>query len=178
MRAVQNRKKDSWTPLQLLHRQRISMVGGLWKQLKSTHVIPIWNLGSEEMNGYALFMKVNLSAFGPDGIINDQRELQLSTGKLPLPLDLVASRHAAGSSVVEVSWKNDPNLKGIRLQDELMFVSYANVVYSVLSSTGLRRSAQGGTFTLPVKPVDATHVYLFFASIDGNDYSESVCFEI
>ena len=72
VRSVQVRKKDSWTPAQQLHRQRISKVGELWKQLKSVHIIPIWNLGSEEMNGYALFIKVNLSAFGPDG---DQRDV-------------------------------------------------------------------------------------------------------
>ena len=178
VRSVPVRSKDSWTPAQQMHRLRISKVGELWKQLKSTHVIPIWNLGSDEMNGYALFMKVNLSAFGTDGNLNDQRELQLSTGKLRLPLDLIASRQTEGSSVVEISWKNDANLKGLRLQDELMMVSYANGVYSVLSPTGLERSAQNGSITLPVKPVDATHVYLFFASKDELDYTESACFEI
>jgi len=47
-----------------------------------------------------------------------------------------------------------------------------------LFPTGLERSAQSGLFTLPVKPIDATHVYLFFASADDMDYTESVCFEI
>ena len=73
---------------------------------------------------------------------------------------------------------NDPNLKQVRIQDDLMMVSYANGIYSVLSPTGLERSAQSGTFTLPVKPVNATHVYLFFASQDKLEYTESVCFEI
>ena len=178
VRSVPVRSKDSWTPAQQLHRLRISKVGELWKQLKSTQVIPIWNLGSAEMNGYALFMKVNLSAFGTDGLLNDQRELQLSTGKLRLPLELVVSRVAAGSSTIAVSWKNDANLKGLRLQDKLMMVSYANGVYSVLSPTGLERSTQSGSFTLPVKPADATHVYLFFASRDKLEYTESACFEV
>jgi hypothetical protein len=161
-----------------MHRQRISKVGELWKQLKSTHVIPIWNLGSEEMNGYALFMKVNLAAFGTEGNLTDPRELLLSTGKLRLPLELQALRTAPGSTTIKVSWMNDPQLKGVRLQDELRMVSYANGIYSVLSPTGLLRSAQGGTFTPPVKPADATHLYLFFGSQEGFDYTESVCFEI
>ena len=59
-----------------------------------------------------------------------------------------------------------------------MMVSYANGVYSVLSPTGLERSAQSGTFTLPMKPVDAMHIYLFFASKDEMEYTESICFEI
>ena len=178
VRTVQVRKKDSWTPKQKLMRQRFGRVGKLWNQLKSTHVAEIWNLASEEMNGYAYFMKLNLPAFSPEGSLTNPRELQLSTGKLRLPLDLTASRHAAGSSTVEVSWANDPNLKAVRLQDELMMVSYANGIYSVLSPTGLERSAQSGTFTLPVKPASATHVYLFFASKDKLEYTESVCFEL
>jgi hypothetical protein len=178
VRTVQVRKKDSWTPKQQLERQRFSKASQLWKQLKSTHVAQIWNLGSDLMNGYAFFMKVNLPVFGPDGSLTDQRELQLSTGKLRLPLDMEAGRSTAGNLTIEVSWKNDPNLKEVRLQDDLMMVSYVNGVYSVLSPSGLKRSAQSGSFTLPVKPVDATHVYLFFASIDKLDYTESVCFEI
>ncbi len=178
VRTVQKRNKNSWTPAQKLHRQRFSKVIQLWEQLKSTQIAPIWKLATQEMNGYIYFMKINMPAFGPDGSLTNPRELQLSTGKLRLPLDLVASRQAEGSATIEVSWENDPNLKEVRLQDELMMVSYANGIYSVLSPAGLERSAQSGTFTLPVKPADATHIYLFFASADGLDYTESVCFEL
>jgi hypothetical protein len=178
VRTVQKRKKNSWSPAQKLHRQRFSKVIQLWDQLKSTHIAPIWKLATQEMNGYIYFMKINMPAFGPDGSLTNPRELQLSTGKLRLPLDLIASRQAAGSSTVEVSWKNDPNLKAVRLQDELMMISYANGSYSVLSPAGLERRAQSGTFTLPVKPADATHIYLFFASKDKLEYTESVCFEV
>ena len=178
VRTVQVRKKNSWTPKQKLMRQRFGKVGKLWNQLKSMHVTGIWNLASEEMNGYAYFMKLNLPAFAPDGSLIDPRELQLSTGKLRLPLDFQAIRTAAGSSTIQVSWLNDPYLKQVRLQDELRVVSYANGIYSVMSPTGLDRSAQSGTFTLPIKPAEATHVYLFFASQDKLEYTESVCFEI
>ena len=90
----------------------------------------------------------------------------------------LAAREAAGSSAITVSWKNDPNMKGKRLVDELMAVSATDGHYSAMTATGLLRSAENGSFTLPVKPVDATHVYLFFASQDKLDYTESVCFEI
>ena len=178
VRVVQNRKKDSWSPKQKLQRQRFLKVSQLWKQLKSTRIAQIWKLATQEMNGYVYFMKINMPAFGPDGSLTNPRELQLSAGKLRLPLDLTATKQSAGSSTVEVSWENDPNLKEVRLQDELMMVSYANGVYSVLSPTGLERSAQSGTFILPVLPVNATHVYLYFASKDKLEYTESVCFDI
>ena len=178
VRTVPDRKKDSWSPQQKLHRQRFRKVIQLWRQLKSTHIAPIWKLATQEMNGYIYFMKINMPAFGPDGTLTNPRELQLSTGKLRLPLDLLASRQIEGSSTVEVSWVNDPNLKEVRLQDKLMFISYADGEYSVLSPAGLLRSAQSGSFTLPAKPADATHVYLFFASQDKLEYTESVCFEL
>ncbi len=59
-----------------------------------------------------------------------------------------------------------------------MAVSAADGHYSALTSTSLLRSAQNGSFTLPEKPADAMHVYLFFASQDGLDYTESVCFVV
>ncbi len=178
VRAAPDRKKDSWSPQQLLHRQRFSKASYLWSQLKKTKVAPIWNLAAERMNGYACFIKANMPAYALDGSIIDPKMLKISTGKLHLPMDLETAQEAAGSSVIVVSWKNDPNLKGKRLNDELMAVSATEGHYSAMTPTGLLRNSLGGTFTLPVKPADATHVYLFFASNDGLDYTESVCFEL
>ena len=178
VRAAPDRKKDSWSPQQLLHRQRFGKASFLWSQLKKTKIAPIWNLAAERMNGYASFMKANMPAYALDGSIIDAKMIKISTGKLHLPLDLEAVRESAGSSVITVSWKNDPNMKGKRLEDELMAVSAADGHYSAMTSTGLLRSAKNGSFTLPEKPADATHVYLFFASQDGMDYTESVCFQI
>jgi len=178
VRAAPDRKKDSWSPQQLLHRQRFGKASYLWSQLKKTNVAPIWNLAAERMNGYASFMKANMPAYALDGSIIDPKMLKISTGKLHLPLVLEAARQTAGSSTIEVSWKNDPNMKGKRLDDELMAVSATDGHYSAMTSTGLLRSAQNGSFTLPVKPADTTHVYLFFAAADGMDYTESVCFGI
>ena len=178
VRAAPDRKKDSWSPQQELHRQRFSKASYLWSQLKKTKVAPIWNLAGERMNGYACFIKANMPAYALDGSIIDPKMLKISTGKLHLPMDLEALREHVGSTTITVSWKNDPNLIGKRLDDELMAVSATNGHYSAMTATGLLRSAENGSFTLPVKPVDATHVYLFFASQDRLDYTESVCFEI
>jgi len=178
VRAAPDRKKDSWSPQQMLHRQRFSKASYLWSQLKKTNVAPIWNLASERMNGYASFMKANMPDYALDGSIIDPKMIKISTGKLHLPLDLEAARQTAGSSTIEVSWKNDPNMKGKRLEDELMAVSAVDGHYSAMISTGLLRSAQNGSFTLPVWPANVTHVYLFFASEDRLDYTESLCFEL
>src|ERR1035437_1447257 len=178
VRAAPDRKKDSWSPQQLLHRQRFSKASYLWSELKKTKVAPIWNSAAERMNGYACFIKANMPAYALDGSIIDPKMIKISTGKLHLPMDFEAARETVGSSVITVSWKNDPNMKGKRLDDELMAVSVNDGHYSAMTSTGLLRSTKSGTFTLPVWPAHATHVYLFFASQDGLDYTESVCFEI
>ena len=178
VRSAPVRKKDSWTPEQLMHRQRFGMVSNLWKQFKSAKLTPIWNLGAQKMNGYAYFMKANMPAFAMDGSLIDPQMLQLSTGQLHLPVQLKAERTATESSTIKVSWQNDLHLKGERLNDELMVVSFVNGAYSQLTATGLIRSAKNGLFELPTLPKSATHVYLFLASGDKKDYSESVGFKV
>ena len=178
VRAAPVRKKNSWTPEQLMHRQRFGMVSNLWKQFKSAQLTPIWNMGAQKMNGYAQFMKANMPAFAMDGSLIDPKMLQLSLGTLHLPVQLKAERIAAEPSTIAVSWQNDLHLKGERLTDELMAVSYADGKYSHVTASGIVRGAMNGSFALPQHPTAATHIYLFFASGDEKDYTGSVCFEV
>lgn len=175
VKAAPVRKKDSWTPDQLLYRQRISKVSELWRSLRSEAISKIWNTAAEQMNGYAWFLKLNMPALEMDGTLIDAKLIKVSDGKLPLPQQLMAQRNSSDASLIEVSWQNDPHVKGIRLQDELMAISYANGQFSVVTATGLKRSALGGSFSLPLQPTDASHLYLFMASGDRNEYSESMC---
>jgi hypothetical protein len=178
VRTVQNREKGAWTPAQQLHRKRISQAGRLWRMVKYPQVQEIWNLGSEKMNGYALFVKANIPAFATDGSLVDVRELKLSTGNLSLPQELKAERSGANGQTVTVSWQNKAQPKGERLEDELMAIgSSAEAYYSDVMATGIRRKDLGGEFEVPQIIQPATHVYLFFASRDRKEYTESVCFE-
>jgi hypothetical protein len=79
---------------------------------------------------------------------------------------------------ISVSWQNDPLLKGEKLKDDLRVISSGGGKFSNVWGTGISRSAQEGTFELPVKLPNPTHIYLFFASRDKKSFSESVCFEI
>ena len=182
VRSAPQRKKTEWTPEQQLHRQRISQAAGLWRALKNGMVPRIWNLGSTKMNGYALFMKANMPAFGVDGTLLDPKLLQLSVGKLNLPQILEAKKAEGEGSTVEVSWQNDPLLSAVRLQDELMAVSSADGNYSEAMATGIKREAMRGTFELPAFPMPQApspiYLYLFFASSNGKEYTGSYCFEL
>jgi len=59
-----------------------------------------------------------------------------------------------------------------------MVITGVDGLYSEITATGIMREDLHGTFELPITPVRATHIYLFFASKDRRDYSESVCFEV
>jgi hypothetical protein len=178
VRSAPTRKRESWTEEQQLYRQRISKVGGLWRSLKSDQFSKIWNLAAEMMNGYAWFVKANMPALAMDGTLIDARLLKVSDGKLPVPQNLQAERMAGDANTIVVSWQNDPHVRATRLKDELMVVSYTDGLFSPVTATGILRSALQGSFTLPVKPVNATHVFLFMASADRESYSESVCVEM
>ena len=184
VRSAPKRKKTEWTPEQQLHRQRISQAAGLWRKLKNGMVPQIWNLGSQQMNGYALFLKANMPAFGVDGTLLDPKLLQLSVGKLNLPQKLEAKKgegEGEGSTIV-VTWQNDLLLSAVRLQDELLAISSVDGQYSEVMATGIKREAKGGLFELPAFPMPQAqgpvHLYLFFGSEKRNAYTNSACFEV
>lgn len=181
-RMAPNRTKDSWKPRQETHRQRFKQAVSLWRHAKEANISVIWNLGSEEMNGYALFLKANMPALALNGTLMDPRMLQLSTGKLNLPQEFKAVRAEGETLAMQVSWKNDPLLSGERLKDQLMVITTNGNKYMERMATGIKRGDAGGTFELPAKPshhmADFTHVYLFFASRDEKDFTASCCFEI
>ena len=178
LRTVPKRTKDSWTPKQLQHRRRFSKVNAFCNKFKRPAIRGIWNLASPSNRGYSLFVKANMPAFDLEGELIDARMLQISTGKLILPRQLKAERQAEGASLIAVSWMNDANLVTERLNDELMTVSGNATHYSDVLATGLHRSDLRGTFELPFRPLNVTHVFLYFASRGGQDFSDSMCFEV
>jgi len=177
-RAPQRKVKNSWSPAQVLHRQRFSLVNKFCNLFKRTLIPQIWDYEAQKMTGYSLFLKANMAAFGPDGTLVDAGKIQLSTGKLPFPPDLKAGRQLVGSSTIDVNWSREMTLKGFRSTDELMVISAAEGSYSELTATGILRKNLMGTFELPSLTHPATHIYLFFASKDRRDYSVSMYFEI
>jgi hypothetical protein len=178
MRSAPKRKKDASTPAMLLNQKRFGEVIRFCSEFKSTVIPQIWNLAAVGTSGYRLFQKTNSPAFAKDGSLMDPKLIRLSTGKLILPQGFTAGKPELGGSVIEVSWQEDLHLGGIHLQDELMVISSGDGQYSDIKATGILRGNLNGSFELPELSAPATHVYLFFASKDRRDYSESICFEV
>lgn len=179
VRSAPIRKKDSWTGLQKLHRNRLSKIANLWRTIQSEPMKQIWNEVSTEMNGYASFVKANMPALAIDGTLIDPMLLTISDGKLVNPQLLKAEREDPLSDQIRVSWQNDKNSKKERLEDTLCAMTFSGDHFSSLMNTGLKRGDQSGTFTLPL-PYPETDskvtLFLFMRSEDQGQVSKSISF--
>ena len=178
VRAAPVTNEDTWNDEQRMLRRRISTLSAFWRALKSVQFSKVWNTAAQKMNGYAWFVKANMPALQRDGSLIDAVLLKMSDGSLPVPQKLLAERVEGETDVIRLSWQNDPHSNRERLNDELMMISYGNQQFSPITATGLKRSQLGGTFALPAKPAEATHVFLFMASADKEKYSESCSFAV
>lgn len=172
------KKRESYTQEQLLYRQRLQKASALWRSLKSDEISRIWNLAAEGMNGYAWFLKANMPALAMDGTLIDPKLIKVSDGKLPLPRELKAQQMPGDAYAIALSWQNDAHSNAERLKDELMALFYTGGRFSRVIDTGLKRGDQQGSFTLPAKPANITHVFFFMTSGNREGYSESVCVEV
>ncbi|MGE5395042.1 MAG: hypothetical protein ACM3P1_09865, partial [Candidatus Saccharibacteria bacterium] len=149
---------------------------------KDSLIPQIWNGMDPRMSGYALFLKTNKSAFSADGTIEDVKKIKLSMGNLSFPEGFKAKRSEVDQTMVEVSWPKELHMGGIHLKDQLMVISCVDGKYSDITPTGIERDDLKGTFSLPSSPMPQAPspmpLYLFFASKNHREYSESKCFEV
>jgi len=81
VRAAPVRKKNNWSDLQTLYRKRLQTISALWRSIQSDLMKQIWNHASNEMNGYAWFVKRNMGALSIDGEITKPLLLTAPDGK-------------------------------------------------------------------------------------------------
>lgn len=103
-------------------------------------------------------------------------------GNLSFPEGFKAKRSEVDQTMVEVSWPKELHVGGIHLKDQLMVISCVDGKYSDITPTGIERDDLKGTFSLPSSPMPQAPspmpLYLFFASKNHREYSESKCFEV
>lgn len=178
MRSLPVRRSNTRSKDQLRNQNRFKEIQQFCKQFKPLIIPQIWNGAATTSSGYHLFMKANTPAFDQDGVLTDPMKIRLSTGILTLPTGMQAERTSDGGTVIQMKWDAEPALGGTTKKDRLMVVSAAEGQYSDITATGLMRKDLGGSFELPALEVPATHLYLFFESMDQRYYSESVCLEV
>jgi hypothetical protein len=178
VRTAPQRKKNSWSPRQQMHRQRFKAVHEYCAKYRYTLIPEIWNHASENRHGFNLFLKANMPAFALDGELADQSKLHFSDGRLPLPLQFNAKRMTGDPSKVEVSWHNDENLSGIYSRNKLMMVAGYNVRFTTPSETQIQRKDGSGIINLPSDYEQVTGIWLYFALADKKEYSPDQYFGI
>ena len=178
MRGLPRPKESQRTENQLRNQFRFKEIRAFCKPFQPVLIPQIWNGLATSSSGYHLFMKTNSPAFDRDGILTDPMKIRLSMGKLSLPPGMQAKRTVAGGTTIEVKWEKDGPLAVQSATDQLMVISAGEGQYSEIMATGLTRDKLGGNFELPALVAPATHLYLFFESLDQRFYSESVGLEI
>jgi len=169
--AIKDRAKDSWSPEQVLYRQKVSKTAAFWKQLVSNLVRQTWNLAAVDMSGYNLFLKTNLPAFAGDGTKMDLERLHLSFGTLPLPLQLKAVAVEGDPTKWNVSWKDDSGIGASQSTDELLVVFVHEGKFSNPVATGVKRNQQTALVQDPTGTGKLEGMYLAFVSADQTNYS-------
>lgn len=182
IRRAPRYKKESETPGMLQNQKRFKEVNQFCSRFKDSVIPRIWNGADPRISGYSLFLKSNMSAFGPDGSLTDARKIKLSTGNLSFPEGFTARRSATDNHQIEVQWPREMHVGGIHLKEELMAIGALDGQYSDITATGITRNQLNGKFVMPLlsglPASEILYLYLFFASKDLRDYSESVCFEV
>ena len=178
MRSLPGKRIRKMTANQLRNQRRFQGIRKFCGLFKAIVIPQIWNGLATTSSGYHLFMKTNSPAFDQDGILADPMKIRLSMGKLNLPDEIHAQRTSLGGSTIRVQWEKEITIGGLTLRQPLMVISAGEGKYSDMKATGLTRRTIDGTFELPALASPATHVYLFFESLDQRYYSESVCFQI
>ncbi|MGE5457569.1 MAG: DUF6266 family protein [Methanococcaceae archaeon] len=176
--AQRPRGKNNWSPLQKDVRKRFSGFCVFWRQSVPESVKQIWESASEKMNGFNLFLKFNLQAFGYDGKLADPERLHLSQGVLSLPHKIKATLVEEEAKEVVISWASDSMSGMDSLNDELMIMAAGENIFTGPISTGAIRKQGAATIQLPEIPEVITGIYLFFQSVERNLYSPDLYFQI
>lgn len=178
MRSLPGKRRKPQTPNQVRNQNRFQEIRKFCNLFKHVLIPQIWNDVATLSSGYHLFMKTNSPAFDQDGNLTDPQKILLSKGPLTFPEGMMVRRTAPGSSTIEVKYEIKPVVSGISSKDRLMVISAGGGKFSEIKDTGLTKWSLEGTFELPELDVPATHVYLFFESLDQRYYSDSICFQI
>jgi len=169
--AIKERAKESWSKSQVGVRNKVKRVAAIWRQLDKNPLRATWKLATDQMSGYNLFLKTNLSAFKDEGTQVDLEWLHLSFGNLPIPHQLTAAPAVDDSSKWNVSWKDDSGHMLSLPDDELMVAFAYEGKFSHPMATGAHRSQETAQVQVPIEAKTLKGIYLYFASPKRELYS-------
>jgi len=167
VRTAPQYTKDSWSERQVQNRHRFRQANAFCRQYQQQVIVPIWNQLPGSTSGYHQFLKANIPAFNSRGALEDQSMLHFSDGVLPLPYQL---QLAAQGDQLALSWQNDSSMTGVRLEDELWYMTLSPEAIQGPFESGLKRGSKGGILNFSEQG-ESTGLFVFFASSDRKAFS-------
>lgn len=173
--------KPPTAPGQLAQQERMASIAIFYHALKSAGIYSWWQKAAEGMvvNGYNLLVKLNLPAFGREGMICDFTKIRITTGTVALPDALRVK--PAGDKRWRIEWVNPPCQVNAGADDRLwLYVMKDSETFDVesVATGGVCRQDGGAEFTLPEELADYPHLYVVFSSQESGTCSESKYFNI
>ena len=175
-RALAVNRNDPNTPKQQAVRSRFRVAVRFYQKLKETSLRDVLDVSAKgtRMNGFSLFMKMNLEAFKANGKIGDFSLLQFSAGKRRGVYELEAEVDAEDR--VTLRWEAD-TWDGFGDADDGLTVVllYGNRSFSpvVMEGIGAKRLDEKVTFPLTRRKGTRVHIYCFFGTPDRKAFSNT-----
>lgn len=173
IRSTSSEYTDAKTPEQIVCRAQFMVAIHFYRNMVSTPLREVWRAAAHgtNINGYNLFLRLNMKVFKPNGKISDFSRFLPAVGMMQRVSNLRGS--VDDEDAVTLTWEYDEGLPPARMQDQLMVVAlYGNRSFSpVFVEVQATRSDKKATFRLNRRRGTAAHLYVFFREENGKDYS-------
>lgn len=172
---------DANTPEQQKSRYRLRIVTQFYSRLKATPIVEIWRVAAipTPHDRYTLFRKINTNVFLPDGKIGDLSGLHLALGELPQALNMQIETDADDN--ITLTWTNHLEHTTSRDNDTLGIIAIQEPKFfspTLLEGISATRKDEKVVFHTDRKNGKALHLYCFFASPEGDCYSNDRYFKV
>lgn len=176
MRALPLEVRNPKTEKQELVRSKFRVAVEFYQRVKETPVRKIWSESAKGIadNGYTLHMKLNMKAFKEDGRVGDFSQIHFAAGKRQCVYNLEGKMDPEG--LVELYWNNGTETECTEMDDRLhVIVIHGSREFApvVVDGVEARRRDEYASFRVGRKGEERVHVYCFFASEEGTEYSNS-----
>ena len=176
MRALPSEVRNPKTVKQEAIRSKFRVAVEFYQRVKESPIGKIWKESAKgiAVNGYALHMKLNLKAFKEDGRIGDFSQIHFAVGKRQCVYDLEGEIDQEGQVVLH--WNGDSDEEGPEMDDRLrVIVIYGDreFVPIVVDGVEARRLDECASFRVDREEGVKVHLYCFFVSEKGTEYSNS-----
>lgn len=162
--------------------ERVASIGALHRAMKEEGLDEIWTKEARGigLNGYNLLVRENSPAFSGEGRVTDFRKLRLTIGKVRLPDHLQLTEGEEGEIVL--TWENNAGAYPLTHDGDILVFALMKEGRSFrirFPEIGdWQRKHCRALIRLPPAWKEFHHFYCFFYSVEDDEFSDSIYFNI